>query len=87
VSTTDQVLDVIIELDRQTWSWKDDAAFEGAVRDGRFTGAEGAAIRAEGLRAVEMAGRGEPPFNEGWERWQPDPSWPIPVLPEGWDVV
>jgi predicted RNA-binding protein associated with RNAse of E/G family len=86
VSTSDQVLDVIIEPDRETWSWKDEAAFEAAVRAGRFTEAEAIAIRAEGLRAVEMARNGAAPFNEGWERWQPDPSWPVPVLPEGWDV-
>jgi predicted RNA-binding protein associated with RNAse of E/G family len=87
VSTSDQVLDLIIEPDRQTWAWKDVATFEAAVSAGRFTSAEAAAIRAEGLRAVEMARNGEPPFNAGWERWQPDPSWPIPVLPEGWEVV
>ncbi|MFN0145806.1 MAG: DUF402 domain-containing protein [Dehalococcoidia bacterium] len=87
VSTSDEVLDVIIEPDRETWAWKDEVAFEAAVRDGRFAGPEAAAIRAEGLRAVEMARRGEPPFNEGWERWTPDLSWPIPVLPEGWDVA
>ena len=87
VSTTDLTLDVIIEPDRQTWNWKDEAAFEAAVRDGRFAEDEAVAIRAEGPRAVEMARHGDAPFNEGWERWTPDPSWPIPILPEGWDVA
>jgi hypothetical protein len=21
----------------------------------------------------------------GWEAWRPDPRWPLPMLPEGWD--
>ena len=24
---------------------------------------------------------------DGWERWTPDPSWPVPELPAEWDVV
>jgi len=48
---------------------------------------EAAAIRAAGLAAVAMAERRESPFNEGWERWLPDAAWPVPELPEGWDVA
>jgi hypothetical protein len=22
-----------------------------------------------------------------WREWKPDPSWPIPALPDGWDVL
>ena len=27
------------------------------------------------------------PFPTGWEDWRPDPAWPVPQLPAGWDVV
>ncbi len=83
----DYVLDVIIAPDLETWTWKDEDEFDVAIAEGRITIDSAQEIRAAGLRAVEMARRGDPPFNEGWEHWQPDPAWPIPVLPEGWDVA
>jgi hypothetical protein len=29
---------------------------------------------------------GEPPFDRDWKDWRPDPGWPFPQLPEGWDL-
>ena len=29
----------------------------------------------------------DPPWPTGWEEWRPDPSWPAPALPAGWDAV
>jgi uncharacterized protein len=29
---------------------------------------------------------GEPPFDRDWQDWRPDPRWPVPELPDGWDV-
>jgi len=28
----------------------------------------------------------DPPWPTGWEAWRPDPSWPVPELPPGWDA-
>jgi uncharacterized protein len=25
------------------------------------------------------------PFDQGWESWRPDPEWPLPEVPAGWD--
>jgi len=25
------------------------------------------------------------PFDAGYEHWRPDPSWPIPGMPAGWN--
>ena len=83
----DHVLDVLIAPDLRTWRWKDEDEFAVAIGAGRITADDAAAIRAAGLKAVAMAERREPPFNEGWENWTPDPAWPVPVLPDGWDVV
>jgi hypothetical protein len=79
--TSDQVLDVWVQPDL-SWTWKDEHELEAAVRLGRFTSGEAAAIRAEGERVIA-----EFPFPTGWEDWRPDPAWPVPHLPAGWDVV
>ena len=79
--TVDQVLDIWVEPDL-SWSWKDEDELEAAVRLGRFTPGEAAAIRAEGERVIASW-----PFPTGCEDWRPDPSWPIPRLPDGWDRV
>ena len=39
-------------------------------------------VRAEAERVLAA-----PPWPTGWEAWRPDPSWPAPALPDGWDVV
>jgi hypothetical protein len=38
-----------------------------------------------GERAVEHVLLRQPPLDLGWEHWLPDPSWPAPELPAGWD--
>jgi len=79
--TDDLILDIRVEPDG-TWAWKDEDELEEAVRLGRFTDEEACAIRAEGERVLK-----ERPWPTGWEGWRPDPSWSLPELPEGWDVV
>ena len=79
--TDDLVLDIWIEAEG-SWQWKDADELEEAVRLGRFAPAEAAAIRADGERV--LAAR---PWPTGWEDWRPDPAWPLPQLPPGWDVV
>ena len=73
--TQDQELDIWIEPDG-TWRWKDEQELLDWVPRGRFTEDEVAAIRAEGERVLA-----EWPFPTGWEEWEPDPSWAVPVLP------
>lgn len=79
--TSDQVLDIWVEPDL-TWSWKDEDELEDAIRLGRFSPDEAAAIRAEGENVVAAW-----PFPTGWEDWRPDPAWPVPQLPVGWERV
>jgi len=83
----DHLLDVVIEPDLSAWKWKDEDELAWAVTDGRYTEADAERFRSEGLRAVDHLMRREPPLDEPWERWRPDPSWPLPTLPEGWDEV
>jgi uncharacterized protein len=84
VDTTDHVLDLWVTPDRR-WEWKDEDEFAEGLAAGRFTAAEAAEIRAEGQRVVEVIERWGSPFCDGWENFRPDPSWPIPELPPGWD--
>ena len=85
--TTDHVLDVLVPPDRSTWTWKDEDELEEAVALGLFSPEDVREFRAEGERAAGAIIERKPPFDEPWEEWRPDPAWPQPDLPEGWDRV
>jgi hypothetical protein len=51
-----------------------------------LTAAHVAAYRTEGERAATRITRREPPFDNDWTAWRPDPAWGVPVLPPGWDA-
>lgn len=80
--TTEHVLDVLIDADRSAWTWKDEDELAEAVTGGLFSPAEAERFHAAGERAVEQILLREPPFDEDWEGWRPDPSWPTPELSE-----
>ena len=78
VDTFDEKLDLIVRPDG-SFRWKDEDELEAAAALGLL---DADAVRAEAARVLE-----EWPFPTGWEDWRPDPSWAVPRLPEGWDVV
>ena len=84
IEAMDLMLDVVAEPDR-TWAWKDEDEFEQILERGIFDAATGEAVRAEARRVIDRLERGSAPFDEGWPQWRPDPSWPTPALPAGWD--
>ena len=84
--TLDHKLDVILELDG-AWRWKDEDEFAEAIRLGLLDASEEPVLRAAGEEAVRRITGREPPFDREWTSWRPDPSWPIPELPEGWERV
>ena len=81
--TMDLALDVVVEVDG-TWHWKDEDEFETFVDRGLFDGETAARAREEGLRVARRVERGEPPFDKT-PHWRPDPAWPRPELPDGWE--
>lgn len=83
----DHALDARISPDRSSWEWKDEDELEEAVARGIFTARQARAFREEGERAVRRILEREPPHDEPWEDWRPDPAWPVPRLPSGWDDV
>jgi hypothetical protein len=85
--TFDHDLDVVIEPDGSAWHWKDEDDVADGVRLGVYTNDDVRAFRREGERGIRRILDREPPFDRDWGDWRPDPSWPVPTLPEGWDVV
>ena len=85
--TVDHLLDVLIPLDRSSWSWKDEDELAEGISLGLFTEEDEGALRYWGERAVEHVLLRLPPFDEPWEDWRLDPAWPQPELPPGWDAV
>lgn len=83
----DQHLDALVTIDRSGWSWKDEDELAEAIRRGVIPADEEPRLRAEGERAVRRILDREPPFDRDWGVWRPDPSWLVPLLPEGWDRV
>ena len=84
--TMDLALDVVVAPDR-TWRWKDEDELALFVEHGVFDPALAERVRDEGLRVAGRAERNDPPFDEPWPAWQPDPAWPRPQLPRGWDEL
>lgn len=80
----DHLLDVVIDRDL-SWRWKDEDELKAAVNVGLWTADQAEAIRGEARRVIRQLEARQPPFSEGWERWQPDRNWRIPVLPADWD--
>jgi len=83
---TDKILDIIVEPDLKTWHWKDEDEFQEARDLGLISHKEARAFRSEGKKALKLLQSGRSIFN-GWEHWKPDPSWKVPVLPDGWDII
>jgi uncharacterized protein len=84
--STDHLLDIWVDPGR-SWRWKDEDHLAEAVEIGLFSAEQARSFRAEGERAIERIEAWTSPFDEGWENWRPDPEWPLPSIPEGWDCL
>ena len=80
VVTQDHVLDLVVQPDRSV-ARKDEDELEAAVRSGRFTASEAAAIEGDAAAVEDVVRRWASPFCDGWESWAPDPTWSRPQLP------
>jgi hypothetical protein len=85
--TEERVLDVLVAPDGSSWEWKDQDELEDAVHRGLFTPAQAAEFRVEAERGLHRVLDRDPPFDRDWTTWRPDPDWPVPDLPTGWDAV
>jgi hypothetical protein len=85
--TVEHVLDVVIPPERTSWSWKDEDELAIAIERGMFTEEDAEWFRYWGERAVEHVLLREPPFDEDWSSWRPEPGWADAELPANWDLV
>jgi hypothetical protein len=83
---TDEELDVILKPDLSSWQWKDEDEFAEAISLGIISQERSAYLYKEGERVAKWIQSGKSPFN-GWEKWRTNPSWCIPTLPNGWDIL
>ena len=80
ISFVDHFLDIVIDKDLLNWRWKDRRELAQAVAVGLLSEDEAGIIQSEAERALTRLTNLQPPFGEGWEGWNPDPTWPIPML-------
>jgi hypothetical protein len=73
----DEKLDLIVTPDG-TVRWKDEDELEHAASLGLVDAAK---VRAEAERVLEAS-----PFLTGWEEFRPEPDWPLPRFPQGWQL-
>jgi len=82
----DMLLDAVVEPDLKNWRWKDEGELKEAIEIGIISRKRAQELHKEGERAVNILRTGSSVYN-GWEKWRPDPSWKVPVLPDDWDAV
>jgi predicted RNA-binding protein associated with RNAse of E/G family len=80
IITEDHVLDLVVLHDR-TVRWKDVDELAGAVEAERFTAQQADEFIADARAAEKLIADWASPFSDGWERWRPEASWPLPELP------
>lgn len=80
VYTSDHVLDLVIEPDR-TLTLKDEDELALAVAQGVFSPATASVIESDVAEVEALVADWGSPFCDGWERFRPDPDWPIAGLP------
>ena len=85
--TLDEDLDLVVEPDRSSWRWKDEEDVELGTSLGLYAEDDLGRFRDEGARGRDRLLAREPPFDREWAGWRPDPAWPVPTLPVGWDRV
>lgn len=84
----DQLLDIIVSADRSSWYWKDEDEVQEAQARGIFTAEQVSDLYQRGEHALQLILKNEPPFDNGWETWSPDPAWLVTFdLPQGWEQV
>ena len=83
--SSDHTLDLCVRADR-TWYYKDQDELDARVEVGLVDAQTAAQVRRDAERAVALIEGWQPPFSSGLEAWRPDPAWPLPELPPGWDA-
>lgn len=84
LDTDDLELDVVVAPDR-SWRLKDADEAVAAYEAGQVSAAWAERARVEAETAIKVVEAGQWPYDGTWTDFRPDPAWPLPVLPAGWD--
>ena len=83
IDTLDHEIDIWIP-DGGPWEWKD---ADKLVAGGRFSASEVDEIRAQADAVARDLDAGRRWWSDEWASWEPDPRWPTPSLPPGWETA
>jgi Protein of unknown function (DUF402) len=84
--TQDLELDIWIPAGAE-WRFKDEELLEERIREGRYTPAQGVAVRALGDAIGAQLDRGGRWWDERWASFAPDAAWRAPAFPDGWEAT
>jgi hypothetical protein len=83
----DLELDLVVNANRKTWYWKDEAKFAKLQQYGRISREQARRLRQEAEYILAHIQHEYPFFATGWEQWSPPADWSIPILPNGWEII
>jgi hypothetical protein len=83
----DQELDIVINRELTTWSWKDEEKFIDAQRRRRIPVEQAAHVRRVGESIVQQLKARSMKLLEPWRHWRPPQQWAIPPIPRDWHVI
>ena len=83
----DLELDLVVDANRTTWYWKDEAKFAKLQQYGRISREQARGLRQQVGHILAHIQHDSPFFASGWEQWSPPTNWSIPSLPSGWDII
>lgn len=86
VDTLDLDLDLVVHPDL-TCEWKDIDDYNTGLATGVILDEWAEAVEAAKVEILGKVERREYPLDGTWLNWLPDPAWPPPRLPAGWDRV
>jgi hypothetical protein len=75
--TIDHGIDIVVNDDGWTWKDRDDVAAQVAI--GRLDPVTAEMVMAEAETVAAALDRGERWWQQRWDGWRPDPSWPDPA--------
>ncbi|MGB3306243.1 MAG: DUF402 domain-containing protein [Thermomicrobiales bacterium] len=81
--TADLLLDIQVAPDL-SWQWKDQDEFEEALDHGILTEGTASIARDAASHAIAEIEARRWPFDGSLLDWRPNPSWPIPLVPDKW---
>ncbi|MER5642152.1 DUF402 domain-containing protein [Kitasatospora sp. NPDC002227] len=82
IDTLDLCLDLVVTPDQSGHHWKDRDEYSQLRRLGVIDDYLHHQVEQAKGRAIAMLDNRTGPFAAGWPTWAPDPSWPLPTLPD-----